>query len=89
MRIVINFAALYDDVYCVHTFIYVLSMFVHRGNISKIIICLRIALFRLYGLLYILCTIIRGTTQNEHISEYTQFFIENYSQFCWFCVFFV
>lgn len=84
MRMVINFAALYDDVHCVHTFIYVLSMVVHRGKISKIIICLKIALLPLYGLFVPLGTIIWGTTQNVHTSDFKQFFIENCSQFCWF-----
>lgn len=91
MRMVIKFAAYGVYVYCIRTFLYVLSMVIYLRYNLKIIICLKIRLFALYGRLCSLGIIIYGNTQNANTGDYTQFFIESryhlYGFLCKTCVF--
>lgn len=52
---------------------------------SVFAVCHKIYYIRLYGRLFPLGTIISGTSQNVHTSEYNRFFIESYYRLC--CVF--
>lgn len=67
------------------TFLCILSMVYGLREICVFAVCLKIRLFALYGRLYALRTIISGTPQNVHISEYKRFLFDSYSHLC--CVF--
>nr|DAS07007.1 MAG TPA: hypothetical protein [Caudoviricetes sp.] len=45
--------AVYCDVYCIRTFLCILSMVLLYGKICVFVICYKIVYFRLYGVLYV------------------------------------